>query len=147
MSHRPWTGELKAVRNHAPGCPWLLVDGDDRVRAESNSKEFLDALALLVNRGGMLNDLLAIIHRDGGDYTAEHGVEKSLADAHEKWGRLVNKGGMAEELAKALRKLRDVEAPVCTCWRVPEDGPGWCSHCHASEALAAYDALGKEAKP
>ena len=106
MSHRPWTGELKAVRNHAPGCPWLLVDGDDRVRAESNSKELLDALALLAN-----------------------------------------KGGMVEGLVEALRKLRDVEAPVCTCWRVPEDGPGWCSHCHASKALAAYDALGQEGKP
>lgn len=26
-------------------------------------------------------DLLAVLHRDGGHYTAEHGVEKSAADA------------------------------------------------------------------
>lgn len=28
-----------------------------------------------------VGDLLATIHRDGGHYTAEHGLEKSLADA------------------------------------------------------------------
>lgn len=31
-----------------------------------------------------LRDLLAVIHRDGGHYTAEHGVEKSAADAAER---------------------------------------------------------------
>jgi len=37
--------------------------------------------------GGIMDDtiklknLLAIIHRDGGHYTGEHGLEKSVADA------------------------------------------------------------------
>jgi len=34
----------------------------------------------------MLNDILAVIHRDGGHYTSQHGVGKSCADAITKWG-------------------------------------------------------------
>ena len=29
----------------------------------------------------MLGDLLAIIHRDGGDYKAQHGTQKAVEDA------------------------------------------------------------------
>jgi len=32
----------------------------------------------------LLLNLLAIIHRDGGHYTGEHGVEKSVKDATQR---------------------------------------------------------------
>uniref|UniRef100_A0A6M3LVS8 Uncharacterized protein n=1 Tax=viral metagenome TaxID=1070528 RepID=A0A6M3LVS8_9ZZZZ len=32
----------------------------------------------------MLENLLAIIHRDGGHYASEHGLEKSVKDAQKK---------------------------------------------------------------
>lgn len=35
-----------------------------------------------------LLSLLARIHRDGGHYTAEHGLEQSIADAHMRVARL-----------------------------------------------------------
>jgi hypothetical protein len=31
----------------------------------------------------LLGDLLAVIHRDGGQYTGQHGLEKSVRDAIE----------------------------------------------------------------
>lgn len=35
-----------------------------------------------------LKELLAIIHRDGGHYVAEHGIEKAVRSAHEVWAAL-----------------------------------------------------------
>ena len=36
-----------------------------------------------------LGDLLAVIHGDGGHYLAEHGPEKAVADAIDKYNRLL----------------------------------------------------------
>jgi hypothetical protein len=50
-----------------------------------------------------LNNLLAIIHRDGGHHTEEVGTRQSVADAHRVWA------GLQEEVAwlrAALRELR-----------------------------------------
>lgn len=38
-----------------------------------------------------LMDLLAVIHRDGGQYTAQHGLQKSWEDAMKKVSDLVVK--------------------------------------------------------
>ena len=38
----------------------------------------------------MLHDLLAVLHRDGGHYTAEVGLEKSIHDAKLKFLKLVH---------------------------------------------------------
>ena len=35
-----------------------------------------------------LGDLLAIIHRDGGEYLSLHGPKKAVADAHLVWAKL-----------------------------------------------------------
>lgn len=43
-----------------------------------------------------LGNLLAVIHRDGGHYLAEHGLEKAVEDAMAKWA----------EMRKALDELR-----------------------------------------
>lgn len=39
----------------------------------------------------MLRELLAVIHRDGGHYTEEHGIAKSCADAMTKVSELIHK--------------------------------------------------------
>jgi len=52
--------------------------------------------------------LLAIIHRDGGQYTEQHGVAKSVDDAHAAWGAMVL--ARDEALAKlevAAQRARD----------------------------------------
>lgn len=40
-----------------------------------------------------LRNLLAIIHRDGGHYAAEHGIKKAVEDAHKVWAELRTKAG------------------------------------------------------
>jgi hypothetical protein len=55
-----------------------------------------------------LSDLLCIIHRDGGHYLDEHGVEKACFDAHalviQNWGDL-NK--LAEAFESAMTIVKD----------------------------------------
>jgi hypothetical protein len=69
----------------------------------------------------LLGELLCIVHRDGGQYIAEHGVAKAQQDAivlsAERIARL-------SEMREAL-EWWDRQA---TCWldsRVPEAKPGW----------------------
>lgn len=38
-----------------------------------------------------LGELLAIIHRDGGHYQAQHGTEKAVNDAHLLWADLMTR--------------------------------------------------------
>jgi len=39
----------------------------------------------------LLLDLLAVLHRDGGHYTANHGIEKSIKEAKIKYLTAVHK--------------------------------------------------------
>lgn len=57
------------------------------------------------------DDLLARIHRDGGDYTEEHGVAKSCADAHIAWAALMSE---RDALSSQVRELKEalVEAAL-----------------------------------
>lgn len=57
-------GKIKAVRS----------DGIDELIDLLNEKKEPDCKKLL-------NNLLAVIHRDGGHYSQEHGLEKSTRDA------------------------------------------------------------------
>jgi hypothetical protein len=58
-------------------CPQYVKDNpkiiDEVARYESQEKT--------ANAVYMLYILLAVIHRDGGHYTAQHGLEKSVKDA------------------------------------------------------------------
>lgn len=55
-------------------------------------------VALQQQRIDKLCNLLAIIHRDGGHYISEHGIDKAIDDAHLKWAKLiVLKDAMEEE--------------------------------------------------
>lgn len=44
----------------------------------------------------MLRDLLAVIHRDGGHYTEEHGLQKSFDDAIQRYYDLLQAKEEAE---------------------------------------------------
>lgn len=50
------------------------------------------------------DDLLAVIHRDGGHYLGEHGVSKAVADAHATWAAMVAR---KERIEHDLREMRD----------------------------------------
>ena len=50
-----------------------------------------------------LGELLAIHHGDGGHYLAEHGPEKAVKDAIEKWSSVLVRKDVAEYDAKTLR--------------------------------------------
>lgn len=50
------------------------------------------------------DDLLAIIHRDGGHYVGEHGISKAVADAHATWAAVVFERDALRAGVDALRK-------------------------------------------
>lgn len=58
-----------------------------------------------------LQNLLAVIHRDGGQYTEEHGLETAVEDAHKTWGKL------RSQLEKADRLFESIS---CLCAEGPE---------------------------
>lgn len=75
------------------------------VAARNALPELLDEIERLRQS---LGNLLAIIHRDGGHYTAMHGHEKAVRDAHLIWASLI---GENERLRTALKPFADeVEA-------------------------------------
>lgn len=57
----------------------------------------------LEQREQLLRNLLARIHGDGGHYTAEHGLEKSVADADVAYVALYERLETAEGLLRGLR--------------------------------------------
>jgi hypothetical protein len=54
-----------------------------------------------------LGEILAVIHRDGGHYTGEHGISKSVADAHATWAVMVRERDEARAEVEVLRRERD----------------------------------------
>jgi len=59
-----------------------------------------------MNYKRLLLNLLAIIHRDGGDYTGKHGIEKSVNDAMQI---VVN--ARDEALPNILKRLEKMKNP------------------------------------
>lgn len=51
-----------------------------------------------------LGEILAVIHGDGGHYTGEHGISKSVADAHATWAAVVRE---RDELRAQIAFLRE----------------------------------------
>jgi hypothetical protein len=81
-------------------------------------KSALAALPEPMDEESMLLNLLAVIHRDGGHYQAEHGTRKAVADACKEWQRLISiveKTGLTEP-KQALSQLR----PLSEAGPVPE---------------------------
>ena len=50
-----------------------------------------------------LGEILAVIHRDGGHYTGEHGLSQSVADAHATWAVVVRERDTARAEVERLR--------------------------------------------
>ena len=81
-------------------------------------KSALAALPEPVDEESMLLNLLAVIHRDGGHYQAEHGTRKAVEDACKEWQRLISiveKTGLTEP-KQSLSQLR----PLAEAGEVPE---------------------------
>ena len=52
-----------------------------------------------------LGELLAIIHRDGGHYQAEHGNQKAVEDAHQVWADLMQQIDAARAEIEVWRRM------------------------------------------
>ena len=52
-----------------------------------------------------IGNLLAVIHRDGGHYQSEHGLDKAIADAQDRICDTRAGLGAADELAMLVRRL------------------------------------------
>ena len=50
-----------------------------------------------------LGEILAVIHRDGGHHTGEHGLSQSVADAHATWASVVRERDEARAEVERLR--------------------------------------------
>jgi hypothetical protein len=62
-----------------------------------------------------LGEILAVIHRDGGHYTGEHGISKSVADAHATWAAVVREREEAQaELAFLRKEYGEAESGALT---------------------------------
>ena len=62
-----------------------------------------------------LGEILAVIHRDGGHYTGEHGISKSVADAHATWAAVVREREEAQaELAFLRKEYGEAESSTLT---------------------------------
>jgi uncharacterized protein YodC (DUF2158 family) len=102
----------------------LDLDPQSKVWAEETPARLhlieaaLSALPEPMDEESMLLNLLAIIHRDGGHYQAEHGTRKAVEDACKEWQRLillVEKAGLTEP-KQSLSQLR----PLAEAGDVPE---------------------------
>ena len=81
-------------------------------------KSALATLPEPMDEESMLLNLLAVIHRDGGHYQAEHGTRKAVEDACKEWQRLISiveKTGLTEP-KQSLSQLR----PLTEAGSVPE---------------------------
>ena len=81
-------------------------------------KSALAALPEPMDEESMLLNLLAVIHRDGGHYQAEHGTRKAVESACKEWQRLISiveKTGQTEP-KQSLSQLR----PLAEAGVVPE---------------------------
>jgi len=99
---------------HRPDCYGLNIDthcmGCTMAEREAHAIEF----ERLKRERHHIYDLLARIHRDGGQYTAEHGVEKACDDAEAQvvaWLETIN--GIDALIEQARIAEREACAVVC----------------------------------
>ena len=77
----------------------MLLDLEQFGRAEEEFEKLRDKNERLLSQ---LNNLLARIHRDGGHYTTEHGLEQSVAAADSQVVEMLGALQAAYDFASAL---------------------------------------------
>ena len=80
-----------------------------------------------------LYDLLARIHRDGGQYTADHGVEKSCDDAEAQvvtWLETIN------SVDALIEQARIAEREACAALCEKSSFPAFAARCFAADIRA-----------
>ena len=60
-----------------------------------------------------LGDLLAVIHRDGGQFWAVHGDEAAVNKAHHAWATLITRAERAEAEAERMREALVEMTDIC----------------------------------
>lgn len=86
------------------------------VAAREREGELAALRAALESANGHLLNLLARIHRDGGQYTEEHGLDKSVADANARVATLnADKGDLVEQLERVAAERAAAKAAVQQC--------------------------------
>jgi hypothetical protein len=114
-------------------------------------KSALAALPEPVDEESMLLNLLAVIHRDGGHYQAEHGTRKAVQDACKEWQRLIliaEKTGLTEPPTVDGMSLRDYFAGQALAGLLVNRGAKFWDG-DARNAYVAADAMikAREVKP
>ena len=130
-----WTRSVMSIHN-VPTLPKLCDCGEKAADMLRQQHAEIDRLK---RERHHIYDLLARIHRDGGQYTAEHGVEKSCDDAEAQvvtWIDTIS--GIDSLIEQARIAEREACAAVCeaisTGLSAYRDGHG------ASAYLAAISA-------
>ena len=111
-------------------------------------KSALATLPEPMDEESMLLNLLAVIHRDGGHYQAEHGTRKAVEDACKEWQRLillVEKAGLTEPPTVDGKTPGQV---ACEAWN---NGLKWKETNYKQEwersASAVLAAFGNQSQP
>lgn len=104
------TTELVTIdTREKPRASWnARVWSDWNLRRSRARTEIIKLLPAILNAGVVNNyllELLAVIHRDGGHYVEEHGLEKAVADALRLSSERV--AGVVEE-GRCVRLIRDM---------------------------------------
>ena len=90
-SWRAKVAEVEAERDHERTVAnEQLARAHDAVRERDEARRDLGAI-------------LAVIHRDGGHHTGEHGLSQSVADAHATWASVVRERDEARAEVERLR--------------------------------------------
>ena len=105
------TQEVRDLRSLAAG----LQDAADSMRAD---------IELLHHDVAHLLELLAIIHRDGGQYVAQHGIGKACGDAGAQvstWLETINSVDALIEQARLAEREACAQLCECTFDKYPKD--------------------------
>jgi hypothetical protein len=99
----PTESEQNFVDSIVPEIALEFTNYQKRIEELEREKEDQEKNEMLC--GYLLNNLLARIHRDGGQHTATHGITKSVIDAHDVWIERENEiDRLKSHLAKGVKE-------------------------------------------
>lgn len=124
--------EIMAIECVVPSWPDSYTLGFSNARFAA-AQLATKADAEIARLTGALGNLLAVIHRDGGQYLAEHGVEKACADAEAEVAKWIMLESSVDALIEASARA-ERESCALACERRAEsahyaDRPGLAMQC------------------